>query len=309
MTSEAPEATTKTAEAGAPATTADIPATERIRRAREAFSPTEEALAARLLADPRSALTATAASLAEDVGVSQASVVRFARALGYAGLPALRLALAQELSRHDLELEQAGVAHGEIDASDTLEELAMKIAFHEARSIEQTVSSVDLAALEQIAQKIAGGAHVTMFGVVASGLVADDFMQKLHRIGLPCQYSPDTHIQLTHAALLGDNDVAIGISFSGRTAEVLSALKLAGVSGALTVAITGNPDSAVAHAADLVLVTSAREAELRAAALASRMAQLAIIDVLFARIAQLRHDDLGSALERTRAAVTGQRVD
>lgn len=283
-------------------------ATERIRRARDGFSPTEEALAAQILADPPAALSATAASLAHDAGVSQASVVRFARTLGYSGLPDLRLALAQELMLQTLEREQAGVAQGQIDAADTLEELASKIAFHEARSIEQTVANLDLAALEQVAQAIADHAPVTAFGVGASGLVASDLSQKLQRIGLPCQFSPDTHVQLVHAALLDADDVAVGISFSGRTAEVLRALRLARDHGALTVAVTGNPGSPIAAAADLVLVTIARETELRAAALASRMAQLAVIDVLFARVAQLRYDDLGAALEMTRAAVGEQRV-
>ena len=110
------------------------------------------------------------------------------------------------------------------------------------------------------------------------------------------------------AALLDTDDVAVGISFSGRTAEVLRALRLAHGRGALAVAVTGNPASPIAAAADLVLVMIARETELRAAALASRMAQLAVIDVLFARVAQLRYDDLGAALEMTRTAVDGQRV-
>ncbi|SHE25218.1 MurR/RpiR family transcriptional regulator [Actinomyces glycerinitolerans] len=285
-----------------------LPLTERIRRARDGFSATEEALAAQILTDPRAALSATTASLARAAGVSQASVVRFARALGYSGLPELRLALAQELSRQDLEREQAGVAQGQINADDTLEELAAKIAFHEARSIEQTVAGLNLDALERAARAIADHAPVTAFGVGASGLVASDLSQKLQRIGLPCQFSPDTHVQLVHAALLDTDDVAVGISFSGRTAEVLRALRLAHGRGALTVAVTGNPASPIAAAADLVLVTIARETELRAAALASRMAQLAVIDVLFARVAQLRYDDLGAALEMTRAAVDGQRV-
>ena len=72
-------------------------------------------------------------------------------------------------------------------------------------------------------------------------------------------------------------------------------------------AVTNDRDSPVGKVADLVLMTNAREAQLRAAALASRMAQLAIVDFLFVRIAQLRFDDVESALEATRAAVTSQR--
>lgn len=281
---------------------------ERIRRARPGMSSTEEALAATLLEQPEGVLSATAASLARQAGVSQASVVRFARSLGYRGLPDLRLALARDLSRSSLEHERAGVAQGQIDAGDSLEDLAAKIAFHEARSIEQTVAGLDLEALDRLAARVAGRSPVTTLGVGASGLVAQDLSQKLQRIGVPCQFSADTHVQLVHAALLGEGDTAIGFSFSGRTTEVLRAMDLARGRGALTVAVVGDPGSPVARTADVVLETRARETELRAAALASRMAQLAVVDVLFARTAQLRHDDLGAALERTRAAVAGQRV-
>lgn len=272
------------------------------------MSPTEEALAAVLLARPEEVLAATTASLAREAGVSQASVVRFARSLGYRGLPDLRLELAQDLSRRNLEHERAGVAQGWIDADDSLEDLAAKIAFHEARSIEQTVAGLSLEGLERVAARVAGRSPVTVLGVGASGLVAQDLSQKLQRIGLPCQFSADTHVQLAHAALLGEEDTAIGFSFSGRTVEVLHAMDLSRERGALTVAVTGDPASPVAEKADVVLMTRARETELRAAALASRMAQLAVVDVLFARTAQLRYDDLGAALERTRAAVAGQRV-
>ena len=276
---------------------------ERIRRSRADFSTTEAAIAEKVLANPQAALMATTSSLAKGAGVSQASVVRFCRALGYAGLPDLRLALAQELSRRDLEHERSGVAHGRIDASDSLADLAAKIAFHEARSIEHTARQLDLDALEEVAREITFPRSVTLFGVGASGLVAADLTQKLQRIGQPCQFHTDSHVQRVHAALLDADDVAIGFSFSGRTRDIDDCLRLARDGGAFTVAVTGDPRSPVARDAARVLVTSAREDELRAAALASRMAQLAVVDILFARVAQLRFDDLDAALSTTRAAV------
>ena len=219
---------------------------ERIRRSRADFSATEAAIAERVLADPQAVLVATTSSLAGSAGVSQASVVRFCRALGYAGLPDLRLALAQELSRRDLEHERSGVAHGRIDASDSLADLAAKIAFHEARSIEQTARRLDLNVLEEVARAITAPRSVTVFGVGASGLVAADLTQKLQRIGQPCQFHADTHVQRVHAALLDADDVAIGFSFSGRTRDVDDCLRLARDGGAFTVAVTGDPRSPVA---------------------------------------------------------------
>lgn len=282
---------------------------ERIRRGRAGFSATEAAIAEQLLADPASVVSATTADIARAAGVSQASVVRFARSLGYGGLPALRLALAREMTRHDLEHERSGVARGRIDASDSLHDLAHKIGFYEARSIEDTIQGLDLGALDEVAGAIADRRPVTLLGVGASGLVAEDLCQKLQRIGQQSQFTPDTHLQLVQAAMRTPQDVVVGISFSGRTVETHQALALAAGAGALTVAITGDPGSPIGRLASRVLVTAAREDELRIGALASRMAQLAVVDVLFARVAQLRFDDLDAALATTRAAVGGHQLD
>ncbi len=281
---------------------------EMIRSMQPELSLAEGRVAATVLDDPQFTIAATVAELATRADVSQASVVRFSRALGFTGVPELRIELAQELSRRALELERSDIAEGEINSSDTVADVVSKIAFHEARSIEQTARLIDLEALDRVAEAIAVAHHTSVYGVGASGLAAADLAQKLQRIGLMCLGSQDTHVQLVNAALAGRDSVAVAFSFSGRTAEVHHALSIAKRGGALTVAVTNDRDSPIGKVADLVLMTSAREAQLRAAALASRMAQLAVVDFLFVRIAQLRFDDVETALEATRAAVTTQRL-
>lgn len=286
----------------------EVDVIEAIRAAVPRLRPAEAEVARTVLADPQIALTATVASLAEAAQVSQATVIRFTKALGFAGLPALRMELAQELSRRALELERSSIAEGELNASDSLAEMVTKVAFHEARTIEQTARLIDLDALERAADAIAECHHVVAFGVGASGLAAADLCQKLQRIGLMCLSSHDTHMQLVHAALAGPDAVAIAFSFSGGTIDVLHATEVAARAGALTVAVTNDKDSPLGQAADLTLQTPAREATLRAAALASRMAQLAMVDFLFMRVAQLRFDDLEAALRATKDAVGAQHL-
>lgn len=281
---------------------------EAIRTALPRLRPAEVKVARLVLADPDAVLESTVASLARRAGVSQATVIRLTRALGLSGLPALRIELAQELSRQAVEFERSNIAQGQINPSDSTADVVAKVAFHEARSIEQTARGIDLEALEQVARAIAEGHHVVTFGVGASGLAAADLAQKLQRIGLMCLTSYDTHVQLVHAALADSATVAVAFSFGGRTVEVLRAQQIAGRGGALTVAVTNDPESPVAHASQLVLRTSAREAAVRAAALASRIAQLAVVDFLFVRVAQLRFDDLGTALRVTFEAVEEQHL-
>ncbi len=281
---------------------------EEIRSTMTRLRPTERRVAEALLADPEAVVSGTVSSLSERARVSKASVVRFAKTFGYGGFPALRMQLAQELSRRAVELEHSDIAEGTLNATDSLAEIVSKVAFHEARTIEQTARQIDLDALERIAQRIAGGDRVVTFGVGASGLAAADLAQKLQRIGIVCLNSADTHQQLVHAALADEHTVVIAFSFSGGTVDVLHAVEIASRTGAMSVAVTNDPESALGRAATEVLRTPAREATLRAAALASRMAQLAVVDFLFLRVGQLRFDDLAVPLVATRDAVDAQHL-
>lgn len=280
----------------------------RIRQSLPNLRPAEARIAEVVLADPAAVVSKTITELAALVGTSQATVVRFCRAVGYAGYPEFRIDLAQATSRRAVEQERANVAHGEIDPDDTLQDVVTKIAFHEARTIEETARMLDLDALEQVADAVAQAPRIDLFGVGSSGLTAQDLAQKLQRIGLLCFASPDPHVQLQSAALLGPGAVAVGVSHSGLTVETNDALCIAHDRGATTVAVTNFPESPLVAHADVVLTTTARETQFRSGALSSRIAQLAVVDFLFVRVAQRRYDRTTESLRATYEAVQPHRL-
>jgi len=280
----------------------------RLRQMLPSLRPAELRIAETVLDDPVAVVGATISDLAARAGVSQASVVRFCRSAGYPGYPGFRIDLARTTSRRAAERERSGVAQGEITRDDDLAEVVSKIAFHEARTIESTARSIDLDALEETVRAVAAADRIDVYGVGASGLTAQDLAQKLSRIGLVCFAPMDSHQQLQSAALLGPGSVSIGISHTGRTVEVHQALTLAGRRGASTVAITGFPTSPLARLADTVLTTAVRETQFRTGALASRIAQLAVVDFLFVNVAQRRFDATTAALKHTYDAVQQHRM-
>lgn len=280
----------------------------RIDMAASTMRPAEAQVADVVLAKPDWTLAASTSQLAHEASVSPASVVRFCRALGLKGYRELRAELARELSRRSIEMERSSVAEGNISADDTMQQTISKIAFHEARTIVNTARAVDSHELEAVASAISIAPRTVLFGVGSSGLVANDLSQKLERIGLFCQHHDDTHVQLVHAALCEHSCVALGISFSGNTHEIAEALTVARAHGAITVAMTGVPKSPVAQLADHILVTPARETPVRAGAMSSRISQLAVVDFLFARVAQLCMEDLETFLTSTRTAVSRHRA-
>ena len=91
-----------------------------------------------------------------------------------------------------------------------------KIAYADARAVEETAVQLDIATLGAGGRAVAGARRIDIYGVGASAFVACDFQQKLHRIGRIAFAWSDTHIALTSAALLDERDVAVRHLAHGR---------------------------------------------------------------------------------------------
>ncbi|GAA4557636.1 MurR/RpiR family transcriptional regulator [Planotetraspora kaengkrachanensis] len=284
----------------------------RLRGTIPSLRPAEQRVAQAVLADPQGVADRPIGVLARECGTSETTVLRFCRAIGLRGYPELRLALAREATREaSREASRAGVARpldGDISADDPLEEIVAKIGYSDSRAVAETAEHLDVAALERAVGAIVEARRVDLYGAGASGFVAADLHQKLHRIGLMAFAWQDFHSALTSAALLRKGDVAIGISHTGTTVDVLEALRLAADHGATTIAITNFHPSPITELADIVLKTAARETPFRSGAMGSRIAQLTVIDCLFVGVAARRtYDETLTALEDTYRAISSRR--
>ena len=279
----------------------------RIRALLPSLAPAERRVADRVLDDPATVSASTITALARECGTSETTVIRFCRAVGFTGYPALRLALAAEGGRN--RLGDGRDLAGDIVADDELDKVVAKIAFADARAVEETAEQLDLDALHAVIEALVRARRVDVYGVGASSFVALDLQQKLHRIGRVSFAWADPHMALTSAALLTEDDAAIGISHSGATQDTIDALETARRSGATTVAVTNFPRSPLAALGDHVLTTAARETTFRSGATASRLAQLTVIDCVFVGVAQRTYETSQRALELTHAAVSSRRTD
>jgi DNA-binding MurR/RpiR family transcriptional regulator len=272
--------------------------------------PPSLARIARVIADrPRVVVDSTITELATTCGTSVASVIRFCRSVGVNGYAALRMALAAELGRESAQFGESSGFGSEISPADSLREAASKVAALELLAIEETIAGLDDAVLDAAVSAIDASPRILLFGIGASGLVAADFAQKLLRIGRTAVVLGDAHVASAVAALGGPGTVAVGISHSGTTIETQRFLEAAREADVTTIAITGAVDAPVADAAVHVLTTRAREPRLRAGAMVSRIAQLALVDCLFVGVAQRRHGDAVDALQRTAEATQALRAE
>ncbi|NNG19005.1 MurR/RpiR family transcriptional regulator [Naumannella sp. ID2617S] len=273
----------------------------RLRALRPTLAPAEARVAELVLADPRAVAGLTITELAELASTSETSVLRFARRLGLKGYPGLRLALAEAGAENGRNSHPVG----DITRDDPIDVIVAKVTGAGARAVEETGQQLDREVLATVARLVAAAGRVDLYGAHASGLVAGDLQQKLHRIGLVAYFWSDPHQALASATLLAEGDVAIAVSHTGTTTEAVEVLETAQARGVATVAITNYPESPLGRTADFVLTTAADETALRSGAMASRIAALMVVDCLFLAAAQHRYDRAIEAVARTREVVRG----
>ncbi len=269
----------------------------RVQASLETYPPSIRRVAEDVLADPQRMLRGTITDLARRCDTSETTVVRFCRELGLEGFVQLRVQLATEVGRDGAH--RGGDAVPDISASSSLADLVDNVRYTESLCIEETIDSLDLAELARVVDAIDAASRISVYGVSGSGWSAADLHRKLFRIGRPAYCFADGHDALTSIALMGPGDVAIGFSHRGSTQEVVTFLSAARERGVTTVAVTNVGSSPLAATADLVLQTTVREAKFRSGAMASRTAQLLVVDCIFVAVAQRRMTETAEALRGT----------
>lgn len=274
----------------------------RLASLQDTMTPGQRQAAEAVLADPSAASRLSIGELAAAAGTSEATVVRLATALGYSGYKEFRLELARADGARGSR-DGAGRVTDDIAADDDLDVVVTSLLTEVTRALEDTTSVLDHDVVDTAAHAVSAARRVVVAGVGASGLVADDLAAKLTRIGLIAQSVHEVHEAITLTVQLGPEDCLVVVSASGTTAEIVEVLERGRERGAVTVAVTSSAGSPLRAAQFVLRSVAAHEGDLRPAAMASRVSQLFVVDVLFTRVAQLRFEQASGAIAATWAAL------
>mgnify|MGYP004503736125 CR=1 FL=1 len=140
----------------------------------------------------------------------------------------------------------------------------------------------------------------------ASFCTAKDAYLKFLRMNKLCVLNEDWHSQLLQARNAGAEDLAIVISYSGKTEEIITCMKALKENHVPTIAITRLANTPVAQLADEMLFTAARETLFRSGAMSSRISQLNIIDILYTYLGNLEYSRTLDQLSRTHIHKPGE---
>ena len=252
----------------------------KIKEGMGSFTETEKRLAGYILENKDDIVMLSTQELSERVNTSAAAVVRFSKKLGYKGFPELKVELAKD---DDDEIEDFNTV---IKESDTIDIMVKKAEAINLNAMSQTYKLINMKDLKKAIKLLNNCNNIYIFGVGASGLVAQDFQYKLSRIKRIALYQKDSHTQLISAINIDPEDIAIGISYSGETNEVNLALKKAKELGAKTIGITKFNNNSLSKIVDIPLYIPSEEKEIRIGAITSRLSELVITDLLYLGIAK-----------------------
>lgn len=269
----------------------------RIRSLYPTLTPAEQKVADQVLADPERAIYYSITELAEAAGVAESTVIRFCQSLGLKGYQAFKLELARSL------VDPYENIQSDLKPDDDLGTAIRKIGYAATQAIVDTVKVLDRDELERAVMALVKARRVNFYGVGASGITALDAQYKFLRIGRLAEAYIDPHSQAMAASLLRRGDVAVGISHSGSTKDVVHSCRVAKESGATVIAITNYARSPITHEADIVLLTASPETPLGSSSVRSKIAQLLVLDLLFTGVVLRLGLAAHEALEKTARSV------
>lgn len=243
------------------------------------FTAVERRIADALRANGRELVGLPVEEMSSRMGVSQASVVRFCRRLGYSGLREFKLALAAEV-RGETKTVMASIA---ID--DGYDDIARKVTAAAQRALSDSLDVLDRSSLEEATNALVHAKRIQIFGVGGSAPIAQDAHYRLARLGLPVSVQTDAHLQPVVAARLGPDAVAFVVSHTGRSREPVHVIEEAKRAGATTILLTSFANTPAARWADTILLTATGATAPWGGMAPLRVAQLTVIDMLCVAIA------------------------
>lgn len=258
------------------------------------LTKSEQRVAAYITKNPQTAIFQSISELADHSNTSEATVVRTCKSLGFSSYQEFKVLLAQAIANPDQ------VLYGAIRIEDNapVSTIIDSVFDNSIQTLRLTQSSLDIHVLEQATELLCHARRVFILGLGGSHAIAIDLQHKLLRLGIDAVYHPDLHMQrISIANQVTSEDVLFAISHSGSSKDVVDNTAIAKKMNAKIITLTGAEKSPLSAYADVRLCTLSDETKHSIVSHSSRLAQLAVIDVLHTIISNRDKDAVAARLE------------
>lgn len=261
----------------------------------------EKAFAQALVENPDAITHLTLAEIAVESGSSEASVIRFCKRLGYHGFTDLKEAFAVALQ------DGSEAWDDEIEESDDIKVIIQKVFQSNVQTLQNTMVLANegySAALDAIIN----ARSICFLGVGDAYAACQFAFMKFCRLGVPCSAYSDVMLQLTAVDNLGPQDVALAVSYEGRSRTIVQAMKIAKQRGATTISITKMNKSPLLKYTDISLFISVSDLTVGRDKATRRVADQFILDVLYLGYITKSKKDYARRLKRTQLAIDCNKI-
>lgn len=235
--------------------------------------------------------------IAQSLQVSEATVVRFCRHVGFSGLKEFKIALAKEQSSAIRRTQ------GLIQWGDDMEAVKSKVFAGSMQVMGDSLALLDVGELQRAVKALRAAKYIDVYGLGGSVPIADYMRHQFMKIGVRTNLFVDAQSQHLSLSQITGEDVVVAISCSGETGEIVNAARWARGQGCTTIAITSHPRSSLAQAADILLLTAGGPFFLSGRNTLSRFAQLAVVNVLYVGIGmEMGREEVEEVSQRAKTA-------
>jgi len=250
----------------------------------------EKAIAGALAEHPEAVTYMTLAEIAKESGSSEASVIRFCKRMGYSGYSALQ---------RDMELALAE------DSVSQTEELRVYDS--------DNMSEIDTMALageqcERALEALLKAKSIHFFGAGDAYAVCQLAYMKFKRLGIPCSAEGDVMLQMITASNMSKGDVAIAISYDGRSKNVVEALRIAKQMGGTTISITKKNRTPLLRYTDIKIFIAVNDLSFDREKVTRRVADQFIMDILYMGYMMYSGKNYKEQLKKTQIAIDGNKI-
>lgn len=262
------------------------------------LSPTEQIIADYVMENTESIGHGSISEMANELNIADSTIFQFTKKLGFSGFKDFKIAM---LIQEGDFINDA--IHQNITPEDTELTIAQKVFESNISTLADTRDLLVEKDLKKAANIINNTKRLYLFGLGGSEIVAADGYHKFLRSSINVYHSTDYHVQLMEASQLSKDDCAIIISHSGRSKETIAIAKRAKEAQAQIIVITSHANSPLAKLGDIIFISISSESEYRSEALASRIAQLSIIDSLYVMFRFYNQDSSDDSLSKVRRVI------
>lgn len=245
------------------------------------LSKTERRVADYIRRYPDKTIISSLQAVSNKCSVSDTSVLRLCRSLGFSGYQDFKAALVPELLRKGTSLYQ------EISLDDDFSSLRASFLENLSKDVAKTLERYTEKAIDTVAVRFCQAERIVIAGLAGSGGVARIFNDCLLGLGILSAYVSDRVEMERIVSRLGRDDIIFGISHSGETQEIVHAIKRGRENKVFTVGMTNVLSSPLAKLSELVLLTSVPETLLGSYSCQPRIAQLALLEFITFRISSI----------------------